>query len=485
MEQPRTLVCITHYNREKSLYNLLKNLVEQDCRIVVFDDHSDSESGKEMEAEFSALLKEYWPKIYFQVSETHRGKAGFWETYNDIFKAIKDVLDDYDYYIILPDDVEPCPDFVSKAIEAYDKAGCICLSPLLTNRSLLPGISRWGRKPIIRKDWGYLTSYFDCCTICRRDFFEALNWSMLPILPSGNPFRSSGVGRQITTRLQAAGKPMGHVRRTLLTICETDSQMNPEERKRHPMVANYEDNYACVDVHMASLYRDGHLLKTLQTLCGQSEVATIFVTLNNYSQPQYNDTMAGIKDLQKQFGCKIVTRRAKNQKGSNEKLSQLSKSTAPYIAFADDDILYPQDYFLRLIHGIRLHNGGVAFHGGILKRFPTDKYYDGGREMKSWNITVPEDTKVDIMGSGVGLIRREWFTDAELKALYADAPATSMDDIILSCVLSQKGIERWVLAHPARIIAIKQAAPDDNYVYDRYKNDDAAQVEYINEHLRK
>ena len=211
----------------------------------------------------------------------------------------------------------------------------------------------------------------------------------------------------------------------------------------------------------------------------------MYITLNNYSQEQYNETMVRIKEYCKLYGCKIVTRRAKNQKGSNEKLSQLPKSTAPYIAFADDDILYTQDYFLRLIHGIRLHNGGVAFHGGILKRFPTDKYYDGGREMKSWNITVPEDCKVDIMGSGVGLIRREWFTDAELKALYADAPATSMDDIILSCVLSQKGIDRWVLAHPDRIIKTKEPHPDDNYVYDRYKNDDAEQVAYINEHLQK
>ena len=105
--------------------------------------------------------------------------------------------------------------------------------------------------------------------------------------------------------------------------------------------------------------------------------------------------------------------------------------------------------------------------------------------MRSWNITVPEDCKVDITGSGVGLIRREWFTTDELKELYDDAPAISMDDIILSCALSQKGIERWVLAHPARIIKTKEPAPDDNYVYDRYKNDDAAQVKYINEHLRR
>lgn len=473
MEQPRVLVAITSYNRKQSLFNLVSHIMDESVNvdIVIFDDCSDFEGVNT-------------PVFKFIKSPEHRGKAGFWRTFNDIFAYCKE--HEYDYYIILPDDVEPCPEFVKEAIASYENAGKpICLSPLLTNRSLLPGISRWGRKPIERKDGYYLTHYFDCCTVCRRDFFEALHWLLAPIAPHPDPHRSSGVGRQITLRLQEKGLRMCHVERTLLSIVPSDSQMNPEERKRHPMVANYEDNYRCVDVHMASLYRDGHLLKTLQTLCGQPEVATIYVTLNNYTAEQYKQTMDGIKDLQKQFGCKIVTRRAKNQKGSNEKLSQLAKSTAPYIAFADDDILYPADYFLRLIHGMRLHNGGVAFHGGILKRFPTDKYYDGGREMKSWNITVPEDTKVDIMGSGVGLIRREWFTDAELKALYADAPATSMDDIILSCVLSQKGIERWVLAHPARIIATKPKGPDDNYVYDRYKNDDAEQVAYINEHLKR
>lgn len=476
MEQPRVLVAITSYNRQDELINLCASLQDDEHQsiipdIAVFDDCTPS------------LTIFRGPGIKLIQSADHRGKAGFWKTYNDIFAYCKE--HEYDYYIILPDDVEPCPDFIEKAIKAYNDCGGICISPLLTNRSLAPGISRWGRKPIERKDGYYLTHYFDCCTVCRRDFFEALHWMLAPIAPHPDPHRSSGVGRQVTIRLQEQGKRMCHVDRTLLTIVQSDSQMNPEERKRHPMVANYEDNFRCVDVHMASLYRGGHLLKTLQTLCGQPEVATVYVTLNNYTQPQFNETMAGIKDLQKQFGCKIVTRRAKNQKGSNEKLSQLPKSTAPYIAFADDDILYPQDYFLRLIHGIRLHNGGVAFHGGILKRFPIDKYYDGGREMKSWNITVPEDTKVDIIGSGVGMIRSEWFTTDELKALYADAPATSMDDIILSCVLSQNGIERWVLAHPARIIAIKEPHPDDQYVYDRYKNDDAAQVEYINEHLKR
>lgn len=479
MEQPRVLVAITSYNRQDELINLCASLQDEEHQsiipdIAVFDDCTPS------------LTIFRGPGIKLIQSAEHRGKAGFWMTYNDMMAYIRERQDQYNYFIILPDDVIPCQEFVKECIAAYHNAGDpICLSPLLTNRSLAPGISRWGNMSIHCMGDYYVTNYFDCCTVCRKDFFEALDWKLLPILPSSNPLRSSGVGRQITTKLQAQGKRMCHVGRTLLTIVGEGSQMNPEERKRHPMVANWEDNYECVDVHMASLYRGGHLLKTLQTLCGQPEVATVYVTLNNYTQPQYNETLAGIKELCKQHACRIVTRRAKNQKGSNEKLSQLAKGKAPYIAFADDDILYPHDYFLRLIHGIRLHNAAVSFHGGVLRKFPTDKYYDGGRKMYAWNIAVPADTKVDIMGTGVGLIKREWFTDDELKALYADAPEVSMDDIILSCVLSQKGIERWVLEHAQRIITTKKPAPDDAYVYDQYKNDDAAQVEYINSHLKR
>lgn len=479
MGKPKILTIITSYNRRQSLCLLVDALIPQPTDIVIFDDCSDWEVEH---------LNTKDGRIAVVRNPEHRGKADYWKTWQDIFNYCKAVQDKYSHFIFLPDDVEPCPDFIKNAVDAFDSIpNCTSLSPLRTNNSFYQGKSRWGGRKVEEQGDFVLSHFFDGCAVVTKRFFEALNWYMMPIAPSLDPYKSSGVGRQITIRLQDRGCRMYHVRRTMLSLVEDPkaSIMNELERKRHPMVANYEDNYRCVDVHMASLYRDGHLLKTLQTLCGQPEVATVYVTLNNYSQPQFNETMAGIKDLQKQFGCKIVTRRAKNQKGSNEKLSQLPKSTAPYIAFADDDILYPADYFLRLIHGIRLHNAAVSFHGGVLKELPTDKYYNGGRKMYSWNVTVPNDTPVDIIGTGVGLLKRDWFTDDELAALYKDAPTTSMDDIIVSCVLSHKGIERWVLAHPARIIATKEPHPDDQYVYDQYKDNDAEQVEYLNHNLIK
>ena len=476
MEQPRVLVAITSYNRQDELITLCASLQDDEHQsiipdIAVFDDCTPS------------LTIFRGPGIKIIQSPEHRGKAGFWKTYNDIFAYCKE--HEYDYYIILPDDVEPCPDFVAKAIEAYDKAGCICLSPLLTNRSLLPGISRWGMKPIVLRDWGYETSYFDCCTICRRDFFEAMNWKMYEILPSSNPFRSSGVGRQITTRLQAANKRMGHVRRTLLAIAETESQMNPQERIKYPMYADWRDNEPCVDVHMAALWRGGHVVKTAESLLQNPELLTLFVTLNSFTPEQFKAAKYDLKVLSEKYGRKIVVRKGKNAKGSNEKLAQLPKSKAKYIAFADDDILYPENHLHRLICGVNVHNAAVSLHGSTLSRWPIRKYYFGDRQMHSWNIGLAEDTRADLIGTGVAMLKREWFTDEELKALYVDAPATSMDDIIVSCLLSQKGIERWVLEHQGGCIRLKEKVATDNYVYDTYRDNDSEQVEYVNNHFKR
>ena len=474
--EKKTLVIITTYNRKDSLLKLHEAILAgSDADIAIFDDCSDWDVSK----------LAYPGVVEVITNPEHRGKAGFWKTWQDIFDYCQ--AHEYDYYIFLQDDVEPCPDFVAKAIAAYDSIGdAVSLSPIRTNYTMYNGLSRWGARPIERHDGYCVSHYFDCFGIVKRNFFEALEWMIVPIAPSADPFKSSGVGRQITRRLQEKGLKMCHVDRTLLAVSidPTESSMNKQERKRHPMLADWRDNEACVDIHMASLWRDGHLLKTLATLCDMPETATIFVTLNNYTQEQYNKTMEGIKELRKQYGKSIVTRRARNQKGSNEKLSQLPKSTAPYIAFADDDLLYSHDYLLRLIHGLRLHEGAVSYHGSILNEFPTKRYY-GGRRIFSFNATVEADAPVDLIGSGVALIRSEWFTPEELKALYADAPAVSMDDIILSCALAQKGISRWVLEHPSGVIRMKDPKPEDCYVYDQFKNNDSAQVEYMNANYRR
>lgn len=60
-----------------------------------------------------------------------------------------------------------------------------------------------------------------------------------------------------------------------------------------------------------------------------------------------------------------------------------------------------------------------------------------------------------------------------------------MDDLVLSCLFSQKGISRWVLEHQSGVIRLKEHKESDCYVYDKYKNNDSAQVEYVNINFKK
>jgi GT2 family glycosyltransferase len=247
------------------------------------------------------------------------------------------------------------------------------------------------------------------------------------------------------------------------------------------MYANVEDNANCVDMYMASLWRDGHVIQTIKSLLKQPELKTLTVVLNNYTDEQ----AAQVEEAFEPEQDRIRLIRGNNAKCSNEKFHYMYTGTAKYIAFADDDIIYPEDYLMKLIAGCNVHEAAVSLHGGRLREFPTKKYYNGGRKMFSWNVLVSEDTKVDIIGNGVGLFKREWFTKKELKGLYDKAPAVSMDDIILSCELAKKGIERYVIAHMPRLVHHKIIRQADNYVYDRYKNTDSFQVGYINASLSR
>ena len=84
MEQPRVLVAITSYNRNYSLMLLVEKLLDEpNVDIIIFDDKSD----KPLTIGNKRVTKLTNPE--------HRGKAGFWRTFNDIFAYCKE--HDYDY----------------------------------------------------------------------------------------------------------------------------------------------------------------------------------------------------------------------------------------------------------------------------------------------------------------------------------------------------------------------------------------------------
>ena len=80
-QEPKVLVCITSYNRQDNLIGLCAALQDENNQsiipdIVVFDDCTPS------------LTIFRGPGIKFIQSKEHRGKEGFWKTWQDIFNDI-------------------------------------------------------------------------------------------------------------------------------------------------------------------------------------------------------------------------------------------------------------------------------------------------------------------------------------------------------------------------------------------------------------
>jgi hypothetical protein len=256
--------------------------------------------------------------------------------------------------------------------------------------------------------------------------------------------------------------------------------MNKEERARTPMRADFADNEHCVDIYMASLWRGGHVVRTAKSLLRQHELKTLTICCNNYTDEQFDYVSKELQDER----VKLV--RTNNEKGSNEKMRFMYEGTAKYIALADDDIIYPDSYLFKMIHGCNIHNGAVSLHGCVLTRLPIEKYYGSkSRKVLSWNKHQDRDMPADILGNGFILFKREWFSADELKNMYVSAPDVSMDDIILSCAIQKKRISRYVLKHGSAYASHKVSVSTDDYVYNRYKDNDKAQVRYINTHLTR
>ena len=116
-----------------------------------------------------------------------------------------------------------------------------------------------------------------------------------------------------------------------------------------------------VDIYMASLWRQGHIVKTVKSLLLNPEVGTITIACNNYSEEQWSFVNLELNDL------KVTLHRTNNEKGgSNEKLRFIGTGNNYYICLADDDLIYPSDYLNKLIQGCEKYDAMVSLHGRII-----------------------------------------------------------------------------------------------------------------------
>jgi hypothetical protein len=232
-----------------------------------------------------------------------------------------------------------------------------------------------------------------------------------------------------------------------------------------------------VDIYMASLWRQGHVVKSVNSLLLNPEVDTITICCNNYTDEQWEFVTAKLNDP------KITLHRTNNEKGSNEKLRFVGTGTNYYICLADDDRIYPPDYLNKLIVGCEKYNAYVSLHGRTIKSGIINSYY--GEPIMVYNAlnTVLQDVEVDIVSNCGSLFKRNFFND--LNEWYGLCGTTSMDDIYVNYFAKKRGIKRIVLAHQKGYVVHKEQLPEDDYVFNRHRYSDSVQTDFINNFFNK
>ena len=231
-------------------------------------------------------------------------------------------------------------------------------------------------------------------------------------------------------------------------------------------------NNKLVDIYMASLWRQGHVVKTIKSLLLNPEVATITICCNNYTDEQWAFVSNELNDQ------KITLHRTNNEKGSNEKVRFIAFGSNYYICLADDDLIYPPDYLNKLINGCEKYNAMVSLHGRIIPKGIIGSYYGQPLAIFRSLGTVERDVEVDIASNCGSLFKRRFYDD--LDKWYDFCGTTSMDDIYVNYFAKKRGIRRIVLAHQEGYLKHKQQFPEDNYVFDKHRYNDWVQTEFIN-----
>ena len=78
--------------------------------------------------------------------------------------------------------------------------------------------------------------------VCKYNFFQKLNFELKPIEEKRwekDPNLSTGVGHQISIRLNDQGLSMFHVKKSLISHGDVESKLFPELRKKEKLIAKF------------------------------------------------------------------------------------------------------------------------------------------------------------------------------------------------------------------------------------------------------
>lgn len=461
------IILITTFNRPESLLLLLHDIKKMQLtyrfKIIIYNDGSISNYD-----EVISYLKQHFVFDYFK-TDVNGGKENYWKLINICYNDLQ--TKNFDYFFQLPDDVRLIDNFFYKSIAAYNQINDnnkICLN--LWNDVGRYKKSSWTNIPTkeIKLDDGSIIhkmGWIDMCFMSTKSFFELIDYKIERIERRYqlNKELSSGVGAQLSLKIQKANKSIYQVQKSFVIHLDHQSVMHPLHRVKTPLITNHDT----VTVGIASMpSRIASLRLTINSIINQVDV--IIVYLNNYnSVPDYliNPKIRIVNSCD-----------ALGDLGDAGKFYKSSEAKGYYFTI-DDDLIYPDDYVKTAIYAIERYKRKsiITFHGRKFENSPVKSYYRGHSKALSCLRTVNYDEEITVPGTGV----MAYHTDT-IQFLISDFKASNMADIWAAKKAKKLNVNIMLIRHSAAWIKETKAINFNESIYANVSFDDSYQTNVLN-----
>lgn len=224
--RPKVRVSISTCMRPDPLRQLLDDLGREaqwvDLEVHVYEDPSSADYSLTKRMVRRRGWK--WTTMPFRL-----GREGYWQMIDRQFRDAK--RSNADWYLFLQDDVKLVRHAIPRAISTWwrlDDPSTLTLWRL----EALEGKPNWTAKPPVQRESAWETFHVDSMFLCRRDTVAYFGFQMPR--PSRIPETGSGVGRELSRRLDRMGARMYRVDRSLAVALDVPSIMNPAAREANP-----------------------------------------------------------------------------------------------------------------------------------------------------------------------------------------------------------------------------------------------------------
>jgi len=350
---------------------------------------------------------------YYRFS-SNNGVQNHWNVWNVNLFHLQFI--DFDTVIFIPSD-----------LTAIDWSRIEAKATELQSKKYIFNILNDGRKkcwnsikPVQKKD-SIKVGFTDCIFFTNKLTLQSLGFYCNPVDESHFKNNlSSGVGKQLTNRINAMNIPIYTPLNTFATHGEHESTMHKEHRTETPLISINETPLP-IYIGVATFKgREQSLKRTLISLNNQTRKPTKIFVYDNEVNENITDN------------------------GKFEPLNRITEEC--YYFSVDDDLIYSPYYIERTIQAIEEYKCIVTYHGRILNGLDLN-YFKGHQ---SFHCLKPNKvtTILDVAGTGVTAFKTSYFNPVDLYLCGQDRIA----DLTFSLEAKKQGKTIMLLKHPDQFI---------------------------------